>query len=203
MTDDGTPHTESVRVPVIPQSEWTEEILAAMSVLPPIMQPQPGQVINALGVLANHPALAEAHLRFSLYFRFDSTLPGRARELLILRTAWLRGALYELSRHARNATREGITPEEIARVADGSEASGWDAGDRLLLRAAEELCADHRVGDGTWAALGETRSLPEMMDIVFLVGAYDMLAMAFNTFGTEPEDDIPPFPGRLPPRLSR
>ncbi len=32
------------------------------------------------------------------------------------------------------------------------------------------------------------------MDIVVTVGAYDMMAMAFNAFGVQPEADMPPFP---------
>ena len=31
----------------------------------------------------------------------------------------------------------------------------------------------------------------QLMDVVFTVGAYDLVAMAFRTFGVELDDDLP------------
>jgi 4-carboxymuconolactone decarboxylase len=182
------------RLGPLPREEWTEEAEAAIGILPAHMQPPPGETINSLSVLARHPALAEAYLRFSLYLRFEATLGDRVRELLILRTAWLRSGRYELARHGRIATRIGFTDEELGRIPEGSAAPGWAPEEALLLRAVEELCEHFQITDATWAALGERYSEPQLMDIVMTVGAYDMLAMAFNTFGVEPEADLPPFP---------
>jgi len=61
-------------------------------------------------------------------------LSDRARELLVLRTAWLRGAEYELLRHARLAKRLGFTDEDLVRIKTGATAPGWDPLDALLLR---------------------------------------------------------------------
>jgi alkylhydroperoxidase family enzyme len=183
-----------VRLPPLPSAEWTPEAQAAMAILPELMQPQPGQTINSLSTLARHPKLAEAYLRFSLYLRFEATLDDRTRELLILRTAWLRGGRYEVARHGRIATRIGFSDDELRRITEGSSAAGWSTDESVLLRAVEELCRDHVVGDATWAELAERWSEQELMDIVVTVGAYDMMSMAFNTFGVEPEADLPPFP---------
>ena len=187
-----------VRIEPIPTEDWDDDVRAAMEVLPEVMRPQPGTTINSLSVLAHNPPLAAAQLTYSNYFRFHSTIPGRARELLIMRLAWLRGGLYELIRHARNAKREGIDDDEIRRIGTGSAHPDWNADDRLLMAMVEDLCADHRIGDATWAALGERYSTPEIMDMVFLVGCYDGMAMAFNSFGVQPEADLPPYPGELP-----
>jgi alkylhydroperoxidase family enzyme len=182
------------RIPPLPRSEWTDAAVEAMAILPPQMQPRPGQTINSLSVLARHPSLAAAYLRFSLYLRFEATLSDRVRELLILRTAWLRGGQYELARHGRIATRIGFTDDELRRIPHGSAADGWQPDDEVLLRTVEELCADYQVGEDTWHELNIRFSEQEVMDIVFTVGAYDMLAMVFNTFGLEPEADLGPFP---------
>jgi 4-carboxymuconolactone decarboxylase len=184
----------SRRLAPLPRDEWSAEAVEAIGLLPDAMQPPPGQTINSLSVLARHPALAAAYLRFSLYLRFEATLDDRVRELLILRTAWIRGGRYELARHGRIAKRVGLTDDELRRIPDGSAAPGWDEVDALLLRAVEELCAQYVVTDATWTALMQQHSEQQVMDIVMLVGAYDMLAMAFNTFGVEPEADLPPFP---------
>ena len=41
----------------------------------------------------------------------------------------------------------------------------------------------------TWAALGEKFDTKQLMDFVFTIGGYHMLAMALNTFGVEPKKE--------------
>jgi alkylhydroperoxidase family enzyme len=188
------PPRHPVRLAPLPREEWSEEAEAAIGLLPPQMQPPPGRVINSLSVLARNPKLASVVLSMTLYLRFDSTINARASELLIMRTVWLRGAPYELTRHAAKARREGWTDEEIARIAVGSAAPGWEPWEALLLRVAEDLCRDTRVSDATWNELADQYSDKELMDILFTVGTYEMMAMAFSSIGVQPEDDLPPFP---------
>jgi alkylhydroperoxidase family enzyme len=194
MTGNEHPNRPSARIAPLPQEEWSDEAVAALSVLPPEMRPQPGQVINSLSVLAIHPDLAAADLGMSLYVRFKSTLDARATELLILRTAWLHGAEYELMRHANKARREGWNDEEIARVTLGSTAPGWNPLEALLLRAVEEIYRDTCIGDATWSELTEHYSDKELMDVLFTIGLYTLHAVVFNSIGLEPESDLPPFP---------
>ena len=193
MSDDHRAH-HPVRVAPLPRGEWPDEAVDAISILPPVMQPAPGQEINSLSLLAHHPELAHEVLSLSLYLRFRSTMSDRTRELLILRTAWLRGARYELLRHARLARRIGFTDEELVRIARGPAAPGWEPQEALLLRAVDELCRDYRVADATWSELAELHTVRELMDILFTVGTYNMLAMAYNSMGLQPEADLPPFP---------
>lgn len=199
-TNDEHTHGHPVRIPPLPTEEWTPEAVAAIGILPPEMAPPPGVMINSLGLLAHHPALAEAVLSFSLYLRFRSTLADRQRELLILRTAWLRGGEYELLRHARLARRYGFTDDELAAIATGSSSPVWQPDDAVLVRAAEELCNHYRIGDATWAELEARFTRQEVMDVLFVVGTYDMFAMAYNSMGLQPEADLPPFPVPLPGR---
>ena len=48
------------------------------------------------------------------------------------------------------------------------------------------------VSDATWAVLAETMDDHQLMDLVFTVGAYDLLAMAFRSFGIELDADLAP-----------
>ena len=56
--------------------------------------------------------------------------------------------------------------------------------------AVDELVADARVADATWAVLAAELDEQQLMDLVFTVGAYDVLAMALRTFGVELDDDL-------------
>ncbi|MCK9900930.1 carboxymuconolactone decarboxylase [Parafrankia colletiae] len=148
---------------------------------------------NVFGTLARHPALAEAFLAFNGHVLYGSSLPPRVSELLILRVAALRRCGYEWAQHALRGQEVGITAEEIARVAEGPAAAGWSATDRTLLTAADELLDGAAVGATTWAALAGFLDERQLMDVVVTVGAYDLVAMMFLSFGVEPDPDIVPY----------
>ncbi|MFF2846283.1 carboxymuconolactone decarboxylase family protein [Streptomyces sp. NPDC058001] len=192
------PWEQAPRIPPLPPEKWPKEMTAVLAALRPPnpRHPLPGRRpdrprgLNALGTLARHPALAEAFHRFNGHVLFATTLSVRQRELLVLRVASVRGALYEWEQHAVLAGDAGVTPEEVARVADGPDASGWDPLERAMLCAVDELLARARIADATWAVLSTELDERQLMDLVFTVGAYDALAMAFKTFGVELDDDL-------------
>ena len=89
----------------------------------------------------------------------------------------------------------GLTDDEIARVAAGPEADGWSPDDAVVLRAADELHADSRIGDATWAALAERYDEKQLIEVCMVVGQYHLVAFTLNTLGVEPEtDDFPALP---------
>lgn len=146
--------------------------------------------LNALGMLAHHPTLARAFNTFNGHVLFATTLTPRQRELLVLRVAARRGAAYEWAQHVVLAGDAGITPEEVARIRAGDLHEGWPEPDGALLAAVDELLDGARIGDATWARLRPHLGPEELMDVVFTVGAYDLLAMAFATFDVDLDDDL-------------
>jgi 4-carboxymuconolactone decarboxylase len=156
----------------------------------PPRDPSRPKGLNALGLLAHHPALTTAYHTFNGHVLFASTISPRHRELLVLRVAVLRDATYEWAQHAVLAGDAGITPEEVELIRSGPAAEGWSDLDRALLAAADELVADARIGDATWTTLAAELDPQQLMDVVFTVGAYDLLAMAFRTFEVELDDDL-------------
>jgi len=84
----------------------------------------------------------------------------------------------------------GLAPAEVAAIAEGPDAPGLDPLDRLLVRAVDELISVAEISAATWAALGEELDAQQLMDLVFTVGAYETLAMAFRSFGVEIDDDL-------------
>ena len=84
-----------------------------------------------------------------------------------------------------------MTDDEIRRIQAGPDAEGWSGLDRALLRAAEELHDDSFASDATWAELSEHLSTEQLMDLVFAVGQYNLVSMALNGFGVQPEPGLP------------
>ena len=184
-------------VPLAP-GEWPAEMGDALAALrpPKPRHPMPERRddrpkgLNILGLLAHHPDLTSAFHTFTGHVLFATTLSLRQRELLILRVAALREAEYEWLQHKVIGGDVGLTPDEIGRVVDGPDADGWDAPEAALVRAVDELLADARIAEGTYAELSGALSPQQLLDLVFTVGAYDALAMAMRTFDVAVDDDL-------------
>lgn len=146
---------------------------------------------NIFRTLAHHPKLLQRWLVFANHVLGKSTLPERERELLILRIGWLCQAGYEWGQHVLIGRRSGLTDEEIQRIKEGPSADGWSAGDRDLLQAVDELHGDAHIADATWARLADHWSTQQLMDIVFTVGQYNLVSMALNSFGVQPDAGLP------------
>jgi 4-carboxymuconolactone decarboxylase len=153
-----------------------------------------GRLLNIYTTLARHPQLMKSWLVFGSYILGSSTLPPRTRELLILRTGYRCKSDYEWGQHARVGRMVGLTDDEIRRIADGPDASGWDPTEALLLRAADELHDEHVLSDATWDALSEQLDLKQMYDLVFTVGQYTLVSMVLNTLGIQREEGVEGFP---------
>jgi alkylhydroperoxidase family enzyme len=156
----------------------------------PSRDPSRPKGLNALGMLAHHPELTTAYNHFNGHVLFASTITPRQRELLVLRVAVLRGADYEWAQHAVLAGDAGISEAELECVRSGPTDGGWSPFEAALLTAADELVRDARLSDGTWATLAAELDTQQLMDVVFTVGAYDLLAMAFRTFDVDLDDDL-------------
>jgi alkylhydroperoxidase family enzyme len=188
---------EAPRLTPLPPAQWPDAMKDALAALRP---PEPRHPfpkregrpkgLNALGTLARHPALTTAFHTFNGHVLFASTLSPRERELIVLRVAAVRDAAYEWAQHAVLAGDAGLEPADLERIIEGPDAAGWSPIDRALLQATDELIADARIADATWATLAATYDDQQLMDVVFTVGAYDLLAMAFRSFGVALDDDL-------------
>jgi AhpD family alkylhydroperoxidase len=156
----------------------------------PSRDPDRPKGLNALGTFAHHPELTRAFHTFNGHVLFATTLSPRQRELLVLRVAARRDCAYEWVQHVVLAADAGLSDEDVARVAEGPTADGWDELDRALVQAADDLLDDARIADATWAALEGSLDRQQLMDVVFTVGAYDLVAMAFRSFDVELDEDL-------------
>jgi 4-carboxymuconolactone decarboxylase len=153
------------------------------------------QAINIFATLVRHPGLYRRWMPFAGKL-LAGKLPNRDRELLILRSAWRCASSYEWGQHVRIATDAGISADEIDRVASGPDAPGWDAFDRALLTAVDELHDDACITDRTWDALAARYDERQMIELPMLVGQYHMLAFALNSLGVQRESGVPDLPHR-------
>lgn len=204
------------RIPPRPYEDWDAEVFDALSALqfagasndsdeaeapppapePPAADEAPRAPSAILATFAWHPDLTKGWLLFNNHL-FHSTLSGRVRELAETRILWLRRAEYEFSHHVNLSRDVGMSEEEILGICEGPDAKVWGPLDRALLQGVDELCFDRNISDETWAVLAEHLDRKQLMDFVFSVGAYDLLAMSFHVFGLQMEPGMLGY-GQLP-----
>lgn len=187
------------RLPPLPPRQWSPEFSAALrEAYRPANPRHPASPLdpdsptgrNVMGFLAHHPELTAAYNHLVSHALYFTTISIRQRELLILRVAHLRDAAYEWAQHAYQAQVAGVTPEELAQLRVGPDAPGWSDLERALLSAVDELVANARIADGTYNALAIELDARQLMDVVFVVGTYELFAMATRTFDVELDDDL-------------
>jgi alkylhydroperoxidase family enzyme len=188
------------RIPPRPPADWEAEMLDALAALrSPGSARRPAEprrerpASNILGIFSWHPALAKAFFAFNSHL-FHSTLSARDREMATVRVAWLRRGEYEWAQHVRMAKNSGLAEEEVDAISVGPDSPAWAPRDAALLRSVDEIVADRYVSDETWKRLSEHLDRKQLMDLVFTIGAYYLLAMAFNTFGLELDPGLTGFP---------
>jgi len=178
------------RLDPLPEAEWDDEQRDLVRAAE-----REGRALNIYRTLVRHPKLLKRWGVFGAHVLYKNSLPPRERELLVLRTGWLCRCEYEWGQHVIIAKASGLSDEEIERVKDGPEAGDWSEADAALLRAVDELHSDASVSDLTWQALSERFDSPQLIDLVFTVGQYHIVAMALNTLGVQLDEGVPGFDG--------
>ena len=179
MADRTSPVT-TPRIPPTTAGQWPDEVRESFA----RVEVPGGQLdfskLNVTLTLAHHPELAIPYLNFGMHILRGSTLSERVREIATLRTAWLYRSDYQWQKHAQAAQRIGMTPEEIEAIKAGADSPVWSQFERHLLRAVDQLRNHTAIDDETWNGLGEHLDRRQLLDFLFTVGSYAMLAMVLN-----------------------
>lgn len=134
-------------------------------------------------VLLRHPRLFWPWLRFASRLMPYGTLGRRDAELVILRVGWNCRCRYEWGQHVAIGMREGLTAQQIARVAQGPQADGWQPQQAALLQATDELHQHRYIAEATWQRLAQHYRPAQLLEVSLLIGHYEMLAGMLNSLG--------------------
>ena len=75
----------------------------------------------------------------------------------------------------------GLNSIEIERVSVGPDALEWNEHERALLTAVDELIDDSFITDQTWNTLTKSYDAKRLIELVALVGQYQLLGNLQNS----------------------
>jgi 4-carboxymuconolactone decarboxylase len=161
------------RLPYVDPEEASPRVRKALEALPPL---------NIFRMLAHAESAFVPYLRFGGALLAQLELDPGLRELAILLVAARTGAQYEWVQHVGIAEAVGVADEQIAAVRRGElEAACFDADARVMLRFASEVLDRPRAEEETFAALSERFPPRQIVELLLVIGSYQMLAHAMTT----------------------
>ncbi len=165
------------RMPPIPDEEMTEAQKEAVEEF----RSARGEPRGPWSVILRSPELLNRLRGVSDYLRFNSSLPPRLSEFVILLTAreWTQN--YEWAAHHRLAMEGGLSPDIASAVADGRRPEGMADDEAALYDFCTALHRDGRVSDAAYARALDEFGEQGIVEMVGLSGYYTLIAMVLNT----------------------
>ena len=174
--------------PALPPLAPDEALAAARDAGIPEMLAAP----NVFRVLLRHPPVARIVADLVQAVVLNSVLDARLRELAIMRTAWLRGSVYEWTSHYAICARLGLTDDEIVAVRAGPDGPGRSDDVRVVLRVVDTILAGERCDDDLLARARETAGSDEAyVELLAIPGFYSGLAAVLDALDVPLDGERP------------
>jgi alkylhydroperoxidase family enzyme len=176
------------RVPLIQEQEHPE----LAQVIEQLRAGRRGKLINIYRMLLNAPPLAESWFNHSNTVRWKTTLPGRLREIVIIRMGHLTGSQYVLRQHVPSlALADGLSLAECDALADWRGHEFFSASERAVLAYADTMTRDVVVPDAVFADVARHFNAREIVELTVLIGTYNMNARVLQALELDLEPLAP------------
>lgn len=178
--------TRGARMPEIADNEQTDAQKQAAAEL--AAGPR-GRISGPFIPLLRSPELLNRVQKLGEYLRYNSALPPRLSEFLILLVArtWTQGT--EWHAHRALALKGGLKPEVVEAVKQGRRPDAMAEDEAALYDTYMELQLNRCVSDATYARLRKLYGERGVVDAVGILGYYTLLAMVMNTTRVPAPDD--------------
>lgn len=147
-----------------------------------------GRLINVYRLMLHSPQLAAAWFEFNQAVRYGTEIDGQSRELAVIRVAILNNVEYVQRAHGpAYALKEGLTPEQVAAIADWQPSKLFNEQQRALLAYTDAMTQNIVVPDEIFAAIRKHFSERQTVEITMLIGTYNMFTRVLQALQIDPE----------------
>jgi 4-carboxymuconolactone decarboxylase len=152
-----------------------QQTMAKMLTVPPRNNQLNTGPFNAY---ARSPGLGILLLQVSDFVRFNSSLPPRLSEFAIMIAARQWSQLYEWRAHYPLAVKGGLDRQILVDLGAGNRPQGMKDDEAALYDYCTELYRDRNVSDATFKAAAAHFGERGVMDVIGIIGYYDLVSMA-------------------------
>jgi 4-carboxymuconolactone decarboxylase len=134
-----------------------------------------GNLINVYRLLLHSPALAASWFEHLNAVRWKTTLPGRLRELLIIRIAFVNRVDYVIAQHVpKFALADGVSLAECEALRNWQTSDCFSSQERAALAYADAMTRDVNVPDDVFEAVRKHFGDSQIVELSVLIGTYNM-----------------------------
>src|SRR5438874_7850941 len=172
------------RVPLVEEKEHPElsELVAK------IKGARAGRLINIYRLMLHSPTLASAWFDLNQAVRYGTQIDGQSRELAVIRVAILNNVEYVQRAHGpAYALKEGLTPEQVAALANWQPSNLFSAQQRALLAYTDAMTREIDVPDSVFSEVRMHFSERQTVELTMLIAAYNMLTRFLKALKVDPE----------------
>lgn len=138
---------------------------------------------NLFMMLMHNFRLFFSWLMFAKLLMPYGEIERRDTELVILRVGWNCRARYEWGQHVDIGMRAGLTAEDIRKVPQGGAGFADEPRMQAVMNACDEFHRERMISEPTWRVLEKHYSNRHLLELVMLIGHYEMLAGVLNSTG--------------------
>ncbi len=155
---------------------------------------QPGTATGTPGDYWTTYALVPDILQMSRDSLLKLLQPGRVlepkyRELAILRAGIVGDCRFEYSQHMKVGRMVGLPEDKLNAIKGWATSDKFDAAERAVMAAADELVARNLIEDATFAALKKHFSDEQIMELVFVIATWRMHGIIVRALHLEYDGD--------------
>lgn len=143
-----------------------------------------GRLQGPFNAMLLAPAVGEPLQRLGSAIRYESRLTDRAREIAILVLASERLSDFEWYAHRAVGRHVGLSESELEALRIGSLSESFDRQEQLVRSVVLELVRSRGITDDTFTDAKAVLGLELMMELVILVGYYDLLDLSMRVWQT-------------------
>ena len=171
------------RVPLVAPEDASAEQRAAFAVV----AARRGRVANLFRAMAHSPEATRRVGDLGSFLRFESSLPGRLREAVILAVSarWRCG--YERAQHEPLARALGLSDAALAELRRGRVPAELGPAEAAAVRYARALARGGRAPEELLVPLRRALDERGLVELHLLVGYYSLLALFLNGLEVEVE----------------
>lgn len=153
-----------------------------------------GGAEGPFNVLLRSPEMGDLAATFGAATRFSTSVPRKLNELAIIIVARHWTSQFEWQAHHRAALAAGLSPAIADAIAAGRRPQGMQKDEEIVYTFCTEMLTTKQVSDATFANTKALLGERGVVDLIGVMGWYNMVSMLLNV-------DRYPLPDNAPPPL--
>ncbi|MDB5641426.1 MAG: alkylhydroperoxidase AhpD family core protein 7 [Hyphomicrobiales bacterium] len=174
------------RVPLLATSDDAE----TQALIDRLRKGRRGNLLGIYKALLHNAKLAGTWFQHLNAVRWETTLSGRLREILIIRIGWRLDSAYIIKQHIpKLAEPEGLSASECQSLLSEKLSDTFSEPERAAIAAADELTVRAKLSEGAATVLKVFYDDRAIVEIMVLIGTYNMHARFVAGLDIELEKD--------------